>query len=160
MSGKRIPYLGEMSAWIFLRFRGTGVLAKMAITKLVHVQHGAGGGQTLASALTRLERTAQGFPADVYIRAHDCKLIAAKSVEVYPKDTEGEPELLNKDIVMLNIGSATQGYNIGTGAPDYVEAQMMRPTAMGWGSVQFNLRRAPVWEDAGRNWKTDLRVTI
>ena len=150
MGKNKVPYLGIMSSWIYLRFRGKGKLNGHAATRLIHLQHGTGGGQTLASALTRLERTAQGFPADVYIRAHDCKLIGAKTVEVFPKDTEGEPELLSKDIVLLNVGAATRGYNLTLGPIDYVEQEMMRPTAMGWGCVHFDVRRAYKDEDSKR----------
>jgi hypothetical protein len=161
MSGRAVPYMGEMSGWIYLRFRGVGGLKGKAVTKLVHIQHGTGGGQTLASALNRLEKTAQGFPADVYIRAHDCKLVAAKTVEVFPKESmKGLPELRHKDIALLNIGSATRGYNITKGAPDYVESAMMRPTAMGWGAVHFDIRSSMTWEDNSANMRADIKVEL
>jgi len=160
MGGKKVPYLGEMSAWLYFRFRGQKGFKGKAVKKLVHVQHGVGGGQTLASALTRLERTAQGFPADAYIRAHDCKLVAAKTVEIFPKDTMGKPELMSKDIALLNIGSATQGYNLSKAAPDYVESAMMRPVAMGWGKLHMDVRTAQAWEDKSMNLAVDLGVEL
>ena len=159
LSGKKIPYWGEMSSWIYLRFKGKGRWDGKSVTKLVHVQHGAGGGQSLASALNKLEMTAQGFPADVYIRAHDCKLVAAKTARVYPRDHEGVPELNSKDIALLNVGAATRGYNLTVGAPDYVEAMMMRPTALGWGVVHFDLRPAFPWEESG-GVMADIKVEI
>jgi hypothetical protein len=96
----------------------------------------------------------------VYIRAHDCKLVAAKSVEVYPKNTEGDPCLMSKDIAMLNIGSATRGYNLTKDAPDYVEAEMMRPTAMGWGEVHFDVRKAFTDEDPSQNLHVDIKLEL
>lgn len=161
-SGKKVPYLGQMSAWIWMRFRSDKGTAKgrSAITKLIHIQHGDGGGQTLASALTRLERTAQGFPADFYIRAHDCKIVAAKTVEVFPKMTEGEPCLMSKDIGLLNIGSATRGYNLTKSTPDYIEQAMMRPTAMGWGKVHMDIAYRKRNEDPNHNLDVEFKIEI
>jgi len=149
-----------MSAWLFLNFRGVGGFERKACRKLIHIQHGVGGGQTLASALNKLERTAQGFPADAYIRAHDCKLVGAKTAEVYPKEPlpGGTPELLHKDIILLNVGSATRGYNLTKREPNYVEESMMRPTAMGWGALHFDIRTARTSEDKNRNMVVDIRV--
>jgi len=156
--GKPIPYMGEMSGWIYLHFRGKTKAED--VTKLIHVQHGMGGGQTLASALNRLERTAQGFPADAYIRGHDCKLVAAKSVEVFPQMVNGIPELGHRDIALLNVGSATRGYNLTREAPDYVEAEMMRPLAMGWGCLHFDKRKAYKWEDMKQGMRVDIKIEL
>lgn len=163
-AGYRIGYWGVMSSWIYIRFRGVGKFKGKFYTALGHIQHGVGGGQTLASALNKLERTAQGFPADFYIRAHDCKLVAAKTVEVYPVNAIPKPGKLpvlrHKDIVLLNIGSATRGYNISKEEPEYVESAMMRPTAMGWGTIRFHLCRQSRLEDQNQSIKCDLRVTL
>ena len=159
LGGKKVPYWGEMSAWLYIRFKGKGKWAGKSVTKLAHVQHGAGGGQSLASALNKLEITSQGFPADVYIRAHDCKLVAAKTAKVYPRDHEGVPELNSNDVALLNVGAATRGYNLTVGPPDYVEAMMMRPTALGWGTVHFDIRSSFPWEGAG-GVMADIKVEI
>ena len=163
LSGKEVPYLGQMSAWIWMRFRGdkSKGFGRQAVTKLLHIQHGEGGGQALGSALNKLERTAQGFPADAYIRAHDCRLVSAKTVEVFPKNTEGEPQLACKNIALLNIGSATRGYNLTKGRPDYVEQGMMRPLAMGWGELHMDLRKARKADgDLKGNIMLDFRIEI
>lgn len=161
LSKRPVPYLGEMSAFMDLRFKcqkdGHG------LRKVVHVQHGEGGGQTKSASLNKLDRTSQGFIADAYIRAHDCQIVASKFDQLYPKelnDMDGDPVILAKHIAVLNLGSATRGYEIGKGAPSYVEAKMMRPSALGWGTLNFKLRRARVYEDPQRNLKCEIGVTI
>lgn len=161
LSGRKVPYLGQMSAWAWLRFRRLGGPKNdHAVKKLVHLQHGEGGGQTLASALNKLEMTSRGFEADLLIRAHDCKLVSAKFDRLYPKDTEGDPAILHKTVALLNIGSATRGYTLGTGDPDYVESRMMRPTTMGWGKATFKINRRSRREDPSGNWASDIDLTI
>jgi hypothetical protein len=140
MSGKKVPYMGEMSGWLEIDFVGTGKYKGKTIRKTVHMQHGAGGGQTLSSALNKLERTSQGFFADAYIRGHDCKLVSAKTTVISPSHKRGKPHLESRDLVLLNIGSSTRGYNLTLDAPDYVEMGMMRPTAMGWGALHFDIQ--------------------
>ena len=157
LSGKKVPYMGQMSAWVWLRFRGPN---KQSLKKLLHIQHGEGGGQTLASALNKLELTSRGFEADALIRAHDCKLVSAKFDRLYPKDTECDPVILHKTVAMLNIGSATRGYVLGRGDPDYVESAMMRPTSMGNGKLHFDVRGSSLREDPSANWRADIKIEI
>jgi hypothetical protein len=159
VSGKRnVPYLGEMSAWIRLKFIGKGKYKGKNFTKMLHVQHGVGGGGTLASALARLEKTVNGFPCDAAIRAHSCHLTAGKIARVSPEIDSEEVALYDKTVALLNIGSATRGYDLTKSAPDYVEAGMMNPLASGWGSLHFDLRDAYPWEGAGVN--CDIRIEI
>jgi len=161
IAGYEIQYWGQMSTWLWLQFYMQG---RHIGTKLVHLQHGVGGGQTLASAINKLERTAQGFPADAYVRAHDCKRVAAKTVEVFPKqmnaEDPGKPELFHRDIVLLNIGAGARGYDITRDQPSYVENAMMRPVGMGWGSLHFNVRRSQTDEDSNRSWRIDINAEI
>lgn len=162
LSKRKVPYLGEMSAFMDLRFKcqhdGHG------LRKVVHVQHGEGGGQTKSASLNKLDRTTQGFIADAYIRAHDCQIVASKFDQLYPKEQavgdESEPTILARHIAVLNLGSATRGYEVGKGSPSYVEAKMMRPSALGWGTLNFKLRKARSYEDPARNLKCEIGVTI
>lgn len=163
LSGRKVPYLGQMSAWAWLRFHihnKNGSDSKNRITKLLHVQHGEGGGQTLASALNKLELTSRSHEADVLIRAHDCKLVAGKFDRLHPKNTEGEAQILHKTVAMLNIGSFTRGFSLGTGEPDYPEMRMMRPTTMGYGKVHFDIKRASTYDDPNHNWEAKIRLEI
>lgn len=162
IGGKPVPYLGEMSAWLRLKFIGKGKYKGMNFSKMVHVQHGVGGGGSIASALTRLEKTVNGFPCDAAIRAHSCHLAAGKVARVAPELDSDKVELFDKDIALLNIGSATRGYDLTKSAPDYVESGMMNPLASGWGSLHFDLREADSWEteDGGRGVNCDIRIEI
>lgn len=159
ISGRPVPYLGEMSAWIWLRFRNQEAPEKTrGVTRCLHVQHGVGGGQTLASALTKLEGTQKVIWADAFIRAHDCKRVGGYVEMLMPKDTEGEPCILTKTIPLLNLGSATKGYELSRGAPSYVEAAMMRPTTMGFGKLVANLHYRSKAVDPSHNMTCEFEV--
>ena len=164
LTKRPVPYLGIMSAWIQLTFqiqrksRHKG----QSVQKMIHIQHGTGGGQTLASALNKLEMTARWAQADLLIRAHDCKLVAAKLVRIGPRPFHGgqKKSLKAKVIPLLNIGSMTRGYLLDQEEPDYVEMQMMRPVAMGWGEAHFDIRQASQSEDPNHNYTAEIKVTI
>lgn len=162
LGGKKVNYLGEMFSYMDLRFM-SDINKFERIRRVVHVQHGEGGGQTKSSSLNKLDRTNHGFEADVFIRAHDCQIVACKYDRLYPREmtrNSDSPELMAKNIAMLNLGSATRGYEIGKGRPSYIESKMMRPTAMGWGTVKFKIYRSGTFEDSNRNVKCDIRVEI
>lgn len=129
----KVPYLGQMSAWIRLKFRRPGKVYG-GVDKLLHVQHGVGGGGTLASALNKLVKTSHGFYADCYVRAHDCTLVGAKYDILRPKESD-TPELVHKTVTLLNVGSATRGYEVNKSDPSYVEMGMMNPQTLGWGEL-------------------------
>ena len=100
--------------------------------------------------------------ADALIRAHDCKLVSAKTVRLGPRAAIGnQPRSLQaKDIALLNIGSMTRGYILNEEEPDYVEMSMMRPVSMGWGEIHFDLRFASRAEDPNCNPMADIRIEI
>lgn len=160
MSHKPVPYLGEMSSFMDLRFRQTK--NRQTIRRVVHVQHGEGGGQTKGSSISKLDRAHSGFIADAYIRGHDCQIVASKTDQLYPKEVHAgaSPDLMAKTIVFLNLGSATQGYNFNKNKMSYIESGMMRPTTMGWGTISFRIRKAWLFEDVNQSYKVDMRVTI
>jgi hypothetical protein len=157
LSGRKVPYLGQMSSWVWLSFRLRA--DHVAAKTLIHVQHGVGGGQTLASALNRLEMTSRAFEADLLIRAHDCKLVTAKFDRLYPKSGD-EPTLLHRTIGLMNIGSFTRGYALSTGEPEYPEAEMMRPTTLGYGKAHFDIRKSYAHEDLSQNYRADIKLEI
>jgi hypothetical protein len=159
-SKRKVHYLGEMSAFMDLRF--SRVSGGMRFRRVVHVQHGEGGGQTKGSSLLKLDRTSQGFIADAYIRAHDCQIVAAKTDQLFPSEAQkgNEPHLLSKTVAFLNLGSATRGYDFNKMRPSYIESKMMRPTTMGWGTLAFNIRKAWKHEDPNQSYKVDMKITI
>lgn len=158
LTKREVPYLGEMSSFVDLRVRCNG----KGIRSVGHIQHGEGGGQSKGSTVSRLERTAQGFEADWYMRAHDCQLIATKTDRLYPREVKSSscaPEMMSRTITMLNLGSATRGYQADK-KTSYVERGMMRPTTMGWGTLLFSVRKARRFEDPGESYRLDVNVTI
>jgi len=162
LTGRPVPYCGEMSTFIDLRFESPYRVGH-GVRKVGHIQHGCGGGQAIGAALRHLDRAAQGFDADFYIRAHDCRIEAMKMDRLAPKETQlagEEPKLVARNLAFLNLGSATQGYRVTKERPEYPEGGMMRPTALGWGSLRFIVRRARRWEDPSTNLKADIRIEI
>lgn len=158
LSKRKVPYLGEMSAFLDIRIRDKS----RGIRTVGHVQHGEGGGQTKGATISRLERTAQGFDADWYMRAHDCQLVATKTDKLYPRMVQrgSQPEMMSKTIPMLNLGSATRGYEMNTNHTSYVERGMMRPTTMGWGSFLFSIRKRSRQQDPGMSYHLESKILI
>lgn len=156
LTGKRVPYLGVMSSFMDFRFRD-GI---KGIRTIGHVQHGQGGGQTKGSTISKLDRTAQGFQADWYIRAHDCQLVGFKQDILYPKRVEegSKPDILSKTATFLNLGAATRGYQPSLNIPSYVESEMLRPTTLGWGTLKFFIKKARAYEDPNESYKIYNKV--
>lgn len=159
LSKKKVPYLGEMMSYLDLRFHN----GPKSFRKLGLIMHGEGGGQTKGSTIQKLERAAQGFEGDFFIRGHDCQLVATKTDKLYPKESrnaQNKPEMLSRTIAYLNLGAATRGYEMNIDSPSYVEQALMRPTTMGWGTIRFKFRRAYRWEDSAHSIKCVLNVEI
>ena len=161
ISKKKVNYLGEMSSFLDIRFRGKND-GKIGVRSVGHIQHGEGGGQTKGSSLSKIERTAQGQIADWYMRAHDCQIVACYQPRLKPMEVRvgSAPKLLCQNIPYLNLGSATQGYDFNKNSPSYIESKMMRPTTMGWGTLKFNIRKARQHEDVNRNYMADIKIEI
>lgn len=153
ITGKPCVYLGEMVSFIDLTFeyQETG----RSLRQVGLLQHGEGSG-----AANKLTRTAKGFDADFFIRGHDCKLLGTKEDQLYAKETRsgGEPAILSRTRAMLNLGSATLGYEMSKKKPSYIEEKMMLPSTMGWGTLKFRIRKSLAAEDENRNMRADIKV--
>lgn len=158
LTGKPCHYLGEMMS--FLDFRFMHKSQGHAVRQVGMLQHGEGGGQTKGATVGKLERAAQGFDAAFYIRGHDCQLVGTKTDQLYAKETklEAKSMIACRTKAMLNLGSATMGYELGRGAPAYPEQGMMRPATMGWGKIKFRIRKSLVAEDPNQNLRVDLKL--
>lgn len=159
LSGKKVPYLGEMMSYLDLRFQSK----HHHIKKIGLVVHGEGGGQTKGSTIQKIERLAQGFDGDFFIRGHDCQLVATKTDKLYPKERKNakdEPEMLSRTIAYLNLGAATRGYDMSLNTPSYIEQKLLRPSTLGWGYIRFMIRHAYKWEDSDQSVRCSLRVDI
>ena len=160
-TGKPCLYLGQMVAFMDFRFQWQKPCGIPSAKRLVGLlQHGEGGGQTKGSTINKLERAAQGFEADFYIRGHDCQLVGTKTDQLFPKETHsgGEPQINSRTKVMLNLGAATMGYEMGRGNPSYIEQGMLRPATMGWGTIKFRIRRSVSAEDHGKGLMADMKL--
>lgn len=165
ITGKPCVYLGPMVSFIDFRFErerdgdhGNGVRVMGLL------QHGEGGGQTKGATIGRLERTAQGFDADFYIRGHDCQIVATKTDILYAaqgrRDAKDQGMIKSRTRSMLNLGSATMGYEMGKGRSSYIEQGMMRPVTMGWGVMSFRVARASKLADPHGNYECRTVIEI
>lgn len=153
LTGKPCVYLGEMVSFLDLTFENTR--SGHTLRQVGLLQHGEGSG-----AANKLTRTAKGFDADFFIRGHDCKLLGTKEDQLYARETRsgGEPAILSRTRAMLNLGSATLGYEMNKKAPSYIEQKMMLPSTMGWGTLKFRIRRSLKAEDEHGNMRADIKV--
>lgn len=157
ITGKPCVYLGEMVSFIDLTFQHSQRKNSKRVVGLL--QHGEGGGATKSATVNKLDRAAQGFNADFFIRGHDCQLVGTKTDQLYASETHGgEPQIICKTKAMLNLGSATMGYEMGKGSPSYIESAMYRPATMGWGTLKFRVRAAMIAEDQNRNPRVDIKL--
>lgn len=159
ITGKPCVYLGEMVSFIDLTFDGAKSYYGKSIRLTGLLQHGEGGGQTKGATVSKLERSAQSFDADFYIRGHDCQLIGTKTEQLFSKIGIGKPGIIScRTKAMLNLGSATMGYEMRRDSPSYIEAGMMRPATMGWGTLKFRVRRSLTVEDENKALRADIKL--
>lgn len=162
LTGKPCKYLGEMVSFLDFTFERLGCKKAHppSVRKVGLLQHGEGGGATKASTLTKLERAAQGFEADFYIRGHDCQLVGTKTDQLYTRQSHGgkDPMIMSRTKAMLNLGSATMGYEFRKDSMSYIESAMMRPATMGWGTIKFKVRHAWEAEDSNHNLRCDIKL--
>jgi hypothetical protein len=162
-TGKPCHYLGQMCAFVDLRFQGpqgNTDRTPSSCRSVGFIQHGEGGGQTKASTINKLERAAQGFDAQWYARGHDCQIAGTKTDQLYAREARGDAQgdIGSRTKVMLNLGAATMGYELGRGNPSYVETGMLRPVTVGWGTMLFRIRAAHTDEDPNRNLRADIKL--
>lgn len=156
-SGKPCIYLGEMVSFLDFSFKHIPTGHRCRSVGLL--QHGEGGGQTKNATVTKMERAVQSFDADFYIRGHDCQLIGTKTDQIFPAIIHGGvPGIRSRTKVLLNLGAATMGYELGKGPSSYIEKGMLRPATMGWGTIKFKVRSAHPDEDNNKNIRIDLKL--
>lgn len=156
LTGKPCVYLGEMVSFMDLRFKHTN---GKCVRQVGLLQHGEGGGQTKSSTINKLDRAAAGFSADFYIRGHDCQLVGTKTDQLEARESRGgEPSIACRTKALLNLGSATMGYEMRKDSTSYIESAMMRPATMGWGTMKFRIRKALKGEDPYENLRADIKL--
>ena len=161
LGGHKVPYLGEMSAWVRLHFvPKRKEMSGHSFDRMIHIQHGVGGSQAVGSALKKLEKARAHFEADAFIRAHDCKLEATKVNTVGASRRKGSHQVIARVVPLLNTGSATRGYLMTKKQPAYPEDGMMAPNAMGWGTLEMEVPREFSWERMGEGRKNNGNWTV
>lgn len=159
---KPCVYLGEMVSFIDLIFADNNgkIGACNTLRQVGLLQHGEGGGATKGSTITKLDRAVQGFDADFYIRGHDCQLVGTKTDQLYSGENRGgkERQIMCRTKALLNLGSATMGYEMRKDSSSYIESAMMRPATMGWGTLKFRVRHSREAEDKNHGRRVDIKL--
>jgi len=156
--GLGCAFLGTC-AFVRLRFRGDGHKGRLACTLWVH--HGAGGGLTPHSPLTRLLHVMHYFDADIYLIGHQTKKPAVKVPYLY-MSSKPPYQLIAKHKILAGTGGFSEGYMQGSQSVSgraqggYVEQRMLSPVALG--AVLLKIR--PVYGDETRGDRLDMNVEI
>jgi len=134
-------YLGEMMCYVVLHVKDTRPKSQQSFTITIHLQHGVGGSQYIATDMTKLERqTTPYWEADIFLRGHSTKKYAAMRPMLYPSRSRINPELKEKTIVMANTGGYMKGYGPGP-KPSYVEQFALAPVTLGHVVIRVRLRK-------------------
>lgn len=125
-------FLGT-SGYIGLAFQRAD--SRAGITVNIWLHHGAGSCQTAAGQISKLERLAGSFEADVFVMAHYTQKPQGECERVYPV-WKGIPHLKHKVIKLVGAGGFGRGYQVGCKhgkipRGNYVERAAMRPTVLG-----------------------------
>lgn len=142
----RPRYMGEMMAYIIVHVHDTNPRTKHGFNIVIHAQHGQGGSSYIGNDMASLEKkTSSYFMADMFVRGHSTKKWAAVRPMLYPSKSEDHPQLLEKQLVMVNSGGYLRGYHPGPKA-GYVEAAGLNPCTLG--SVVIHVK---IHKDSVRN---------
>lgn len=151
------PFLGN-SALIKVDFREK----KKNITASckIFLHHGVGSGQLTASPLNKLERLAGTIDADIYLMAHQHKLVGGRMSRLQWIETKHGSKLFARQILMACTGGYLRGWTQGSvrngrAGGGYVEEKMLPPT--GIGGVELLL--TPTVDDDGFAY-VESRVVI
>lgn len=105
------------------------------------VHHGAGSGVRVSSPLNKIENIMHVFDADIYLMAHQHKLVSAKLNQIYM--TRKRPyELGHRQRIAACTGGYFRGYMLESKVGrvprgSYAERGMLPPTALGCIRVQI-----------------------
>lgn len=160
----RAPFLGT-SAYVGLIFRKPDG-STAAVTIWAH--HGAGGGQSVAAPVQKLEGMANYWEADVMIVAHMTKKASGEIQRCYPVWGGRMPTIRYKTIHLVGAGGWLKGYaersaQGRTPRGGYVEQRMLRPVALGSSFIRIRskVRREDRRRRGGhdcRYWEPEIRV--
>lgn len=103
-------FLGT-SAYVRVMFNMHGCIGSVVLW----CHHGVGGGTTAGAPLNKLERMALSWEgADVFLMGHSSKGPAVRISRPYPRwHGRNAPDLVQRDILLVNTGGWSQGYVVG-----------------------------------------------
>lgn len=137
----RPKYLGEMMCYVILHVHDTNPKSHSGFKITMHVQHGQGGSSYIGNDMAHLEKKASTmFVGDVFLRGHSTKKYGAIRPILYASKNEDYPQLLEKQIALVNTGGYLRGYHPGPRA-GYVEAAGLNPCTLGSVMLHVKIRR-------------------
>lgn len=155
------PFLGT-STVIRLQFRRGNGKETASNHVLIWAHHGTGTGQTEASILNRLKRTATQFEADIFLMGHLPQKVNApidRLVPIFPPT--GKPYLTHRTKILAGTGGFMKTWVVGAREGliprgGYGEVAMYTPAALG--GVLVKIR--PRWKQKEGHtiWSPDLSV--
>lgn len=145
-----IPYLGP-TGLIRLEFvkdykkKGKDE-AQHQIVIWAHHHGGSMGGRTTGGDVNALERAEGSFDADIYLLSHTHRRYATRS-PLLTLTKRGEPRIVERVKVFARTGAFLKGYkedspnNEQAHRPTYAEQKAMRPTDLGWVTINIKLTK-------------------
>lgn len=161
-------FLGDC-AYVRLRFvRGT-----VSGGVLIWCHHGDGSGSSPAAPVTKLERMATAWDADIFLMGHQSKIAAVPMDRCFPVWPQAngthEPKLFYRTVLLCGTGGFMKGYAEGRHEGQvprgtYVEKRMLRPVSLGAPVITVTPRLRDVPKDASgkrsKVWLPDIRASV
>lgn len=131
------PFLGTCAV-VRLSFLRPKTASRIRRSRPVTIwcHHGTGGGVKASAPLNKLENIADSFDADIYLMAHQHKLVATRKPQLYMSQ-RAPYRVKERERVLVSVGSWLRAYQASSKQPGgraggtYVEKRMMPPVAVG-----------------------------
>ena len=130
------PFLGDCAALFIDLVRNGDSKGKHAGKFVIWAAHGHGSAQTDGAIISKLERAATDFVADIYLMGHFHRRFGLKKQRINWRREGRQHQMIQQQYVIANTGSYLKGYVPGSkrsGKPTgtYVEQHLLRPTNLG-----------------------------
>ena len=130
----RAPFLGDCAVVFLDLVSGNG--GKKTGKCIIWGTHGHGSAQTEGAIITKLERAASDFVADIYLMGHFHRRFGLKRQRIDWVRQGRKHDMIQKQYVIANTGSYLKAYvpgsrRSGKPAGTYAEQRGLRPTNLG-----------------------------
>lgn len=105
----------------------------------VYAHHGMGAARLMGGSLNRVQFSAEGKDADVYIMGHDHKKMTGMVSKLMLVNGSQGLHLKHRKLLFVRSGSFLKGYE--DGVPSYVADGDMNPTDLGVPKIEFTPKR-------------------